>query len=299
MLNGWPKIGCGGTIIIGPTRPLAVYRRGSYYAGHNIFYLCTLVWGGACPGVGLYSFHFSVDDVLPALVEVTDKEIPLIEHPFFYELRYIYEKYGVKTGLNLFYSHVIDGERRYLYEVRDLKEELLEGWLYFAPHALDFDTAPYAQNTSEQRAMVNNIVSEIDRIAEGFRASSVRFHYYSECFEIAKSLIDLGFNEIFVTDKSMGSHRLPRWQKDLILRDGNIMHKGLKVARTNFRIEDLANEQCSDEKLLQLFSDNLVDYSRVVIYSHEYEHVRDEVNVMLKRTMNILVGELGLSNECP
>ena len=48
------------------------------------------------------SFHFSVDDVLPALIEVTDKNIPLVDNQFFNQLRIIYEKYGVKTGLNLF-----------------------------------------------------------------------------------------------------------------------------------------------------------------------------------------------------
>ena len=53
------------------------------------------------------SFHFSVDDVLPSLIEVNDKEISLTEHPFFGELREIYEDFGVKTGLNLFYSHNI------------------------------------------------------------------------------------------------------------------------------------------------------------------------------------------------
>ena len=46
------------------------------------------------------SFHFSVDDVLPSLIEVTDKKIPLREHLFFGELRKIYEDYSMKTVLN-------------------------------------------------------------------------------------------------------------------------------------------------------------------------------------------------------
>ena len=156
------------------------------------------------------TFHFSVDDVLPALISVTDKDIPLVAHPFFRELRWIYEQYGVKSGLNLFNSHVIDGKRRYLNEVRVLKDELRDGWLYFAPHALDFDTPPYAQSIEDQLSMIECIVNEIDRIANGFRSSSLRFHYYSELFEIANDLILLGYKEIFLTDKHQGSHRLPK-----------------------------------------------------------------------------------------
>jgi hypothetical protein len=48
------------------------------------------------------SFHFSVDDVLPALIEVTDKNVLLVNNQFFNQLRCMYVKYAVKTGLNLF-----------------------------------------------------------------------------------------------------------------------------------------------------------------------------------------------------
>ena len=136
------------------------------------------------------SFHFSVDDVLPALIEVTDKNIPLVQNQFFSQLRYIFEKYGVKTGLNLFYSHKINGEIRFLSEVRDLKDEIKDGWLYFAPHALDFDTAPYSQNINSQIKMVDDIMGQINRIAGIYKASSVRFHYYSECYEIAENILN-------------------------------------------------------------------------------------------------------------
>jgi hypothetical protein len=79
------------------------------------------------------SFHFSVDDVLPALIEVTDKNVPLVNNQFFNQLRCMYEKYGVKTGPNLFYSHKINGKVRFLSEVRDLKQELKDGWLCGLP----------------------------------------------------------------------------------------------------------------------------------------------------------------------
>ncbi len=245
------------------------------------------------------SFHFSVDDVLPALIAVTDENLPLVAHPFFKQLRYIYEQYGVRTGLNLFYSYVIDGRERYLHEVRVLKEELTDDWLYFAPHALNFDTPPYMQAIVSQLSMVKDIVNEIDRIACGSRSTALRFHHYSECFEIADELIHLGFNEIFLTDKDVGSHRLPKWQRELILMNGGIVHNNLKMTRTHYRVENLANDKYTDEQLLRSFSDTLTRYSRVIIYSHEYEHVRDEVNVMLSRAIRILVDELGLKPDRP
>ena len=50
----------------------------------------------------------------------------------------------------------------------------------------------------------------IDRIVRLHKASSVGFHHYSECYQIANNLINHGLNEIFVTDKSVGSHRLSK-----------------------------------------------------------------------------------------
>jgi len=245
------------------------------------------------------TFHFSVDDVLPALISITDKNIPLIAHPFFKELRWIYDSYGVKTGLNLFGSHIIDGKLRYLKEVRTLSEELKDDWLYFAPHALNFDTPPYSQNTQDQLAMVNSIVTEIDRISNGNRSSSLRFHHYSECYEIADDLIQLGFNEIFLTDKKVASHRLPSQQRELILKNGSIFYNNIKMTRTNYRVENLANDKNTDKDLINSFSRTLKKYSRIVIYSHEYEHVREELNTMLRNALRILVEELDLKPESP
>jgi len=245
------------------------------------------------------SFHFSVDDVLPSLIEVTDKEISLTEHPFFGELREIYEDFGVKTGLNLFYSHNIDGVERFLYEVRDLRDELVDGWLYFAPHALNFDTPPYAQKTKQQILTVDKIMDEIDRIAGLYKASSVRFHHYSECYEIAQNLIKHGLNEIFVTDKSVGSYRLSKKYCNELLDKGYTNYRGLKVTRTQFRVENLANENFDSREVVEVFKNSISKYSRIVIYSHEYEHVRSEVNIMLRLTMDILVNQLGLKCENP
>lgn len=245
------------------------------------------------------SFHFSVDDVLPSLIDVTDRQIPLIENNFFAQLRYIYEKYGVKTGLNLFYAHRVGGEIRYLTEVRDLKEEMKDGWIYFAPHALDFHTPPYAQDVEDQIQTLDKIMHEIERIAGNYKASSVRFHYYSECYEIAKNILNYGMTEMFVTDKLVGSHRLPQSHVENLLSKGFTDHNGLKVTRTNFRVENLANDKASQQEIIESFTTALEKYSRIVIYSHEYEHDRKDVSDMLIKSMDILVTKLGLRGEIP
>jgi len=51
--------------------------------------------------------------------------------------------------------------------------------------------------------------------------------------------------------------------------------------------------------LKQILTKTLSQYSRIVIYSHEYEHVRDDVNEMLINSMDILINKLGLKCEIP
>ena len=66
-------------------------------------------------------YHFSVDDVFECLIEVTDKDMPLFEHPFFKLLKEMHNLYDISVGLNLFYEKEIGGIVRSLKEVRDFK----------------------------------------------------------------------------------------------------------------------------------------------------------------------------------
>jgi len=64
MRSGWRQSGCGDTIMIGPTRPLAVSRRDSYRARINKFLLIASVENGgitAKPGTKkTYLNRFSI-----------------------------------------------------------------------------------------------------------------------------------------------------------------------------------------------------------------------------------------------
>ena len=77
-----------------------------------------------------------------------------------------------------------------------------------SPHAERFDIPPYTQSEVDLRAPLSKIIAQIDRIAPGMRAKSVRFHYYSEVYEIADDLLQHGYREIFLTDKPAATYRL-------------------------------------------------------------------------------------------
>ena len=113
------------------------------------------------------TFHFSVDDVFDALLEVTDSRIPLFDHPFFFFLNAMHREFDAKIGCHLFYQKKLDGKLRTLKEVLSVKDQLAGGnpWLFFAPHALEYETPPYAQSVEDQIQTFDKIYREIERIA--------------------------------------------------------------------------------------------------------------------------------------
>ena len=66
------------------------------------------------------------------------------------------EKYKIRTAVYLFYQKKINGKLRTLKEIRDIKSQLKEGWLYFNIHGLDYDTPPYSQKPLEQKKLFKN-----------------------------------------------------------------------------------------------------------------------------------------------
>ena len=102
--------------------------------------------------------HFSVDDVFKSLIEVSDKNIPLKKHWFFSQIYKLWKKYKIRTGLYLFYKGKINGKIRYLTEVKNLRKELKENWIYFGPHALDYDSPPHKYSLKEQKIHLQKLV---------------------------------------------------------------------------------------------------------------------------------------------
>lgn len=236
-------------------------------------------------------FHFSIDDVFDSLIEVTDKNIPLFKHPYFSLLKEMHDRYGVTVGLHLFFQKEIDGKLRNLCDVRDLKKEILDagGWIYFGPHALDHETAPYNQSKDEQIAVFNRTYDEIDRFAgKNSYARWVRLHYYSESYELADYFTKRGVTALFSTDRSVGSHRMPQNIKDRLNNIGRASHKGMDFIRTQFRVEFFADDNLNKQAIENLFKESLVKYGYIILYTHEYEFVRREVCEALKMSFEAL-----------
>lgn len=239
-------------------------------------------------------FHFSIDDVLNSLIEVTDSKIQLIDHPFFRELRILYEQFGLITTLYLFENCIHEGRRRYLSEVRALGDENSDGWLKFAPHAINAETAPYAQTIRRNISDFKKIFTQISRISKGNIANSIRLHYYSECYELSQFLRQYGINEIFTTDRPIISYRLPELVRLSLAKNGSQIFKDIRMTSTHIRVEDLLSNDLGRTKIREKFSSILKITNRIIIYSHEYEHSRIGFSEKLFDTIEILSEDLNL-----
>ena len=245
------------------------------------------------------SFHLSVDDVLPSLLDVSSKDLRLTDNVFFKTLRTAWELYGVKTGLNLFYECYDNELLRSLQDVRCLTPEILDDWIFFGPHALNNETPPYCQTIEDQIQTFDRINHQIDRIAHNKKSQSIRLHHYSECYENAEYFLANGVGEIFTTDKSVGLHRLGSHERECILKNGSILKNGLKLTRTHYRVEDLANQNVTKNEFILMARKCINDHQRIIIYSHEYEHKRDVVNKMFLNVVKWLVDDLRLECDRP
>lgn len=244
-------------------------------------------------------YHFSVDDVFDSLIEVTDRGIPLKEHIFFAILWDRWKKYGLKTGLYLFYQKDINGSLRTLKEVRDISDELKDEWLMFGPHAFNPMTPPYSQSVEEQKFVFDGIYQQIERFAGNYRSNYVRLHYYSESYELGEYFKGKGVRALFTTDKSAGSHRMPNKNRDELIGKGCTNYNQCDFIRTNFRVEILANESLNYEDILSLFTKTIDLHSDIVIYAHEYEFQRAEVCDMFNLCIDILEGSLNMKSISP
>ena len=244
-------------------------------------------------------FHFSVDDVFESLIEVSDKKIPLSKHWFFKILYKLWKKYKIRTAVYLFYQKKINGKLRTLKEIRDIKNQLKEGWLYFNIHGLDYDTPPYSQKPSEQKKTFLKIHNQIIRFAGKKNLSSfVRLHYYSESFELKNFYKQKNIYGLFVTDREVGSYRLPKKNSNELILKGITKSKGVYFIRTDYRVEFLSKIK-NTSTIKKNFNDNFKKNRKIIIYTHENE-LKKKINVTnLINSMKILVNDLSILNAKP
>ena len=231
-------------------------------------------------------FHFSVDDVFASLIEITDKNIPLKNHWFFKQLYNLWSKYQIKTSCNLFYEGFVNGNRRSLEQVRSIKDEIREGWLYFGPHALNIGTPPYKQTNSNQIKTFDKIYNEIDRFAgTRHRCSFLRLHYYSESYQLANYWKKNKIKGIFANE---------------LIKNGVAKYKETNLIRTDFRIEFLSKKKMiNKKKIINIFEEKLKEKSFIIIYSHEYELKKKINKHVTLQCASVLTYKIKLKNSKP
>lgn len=225
-------------------------------------------------------YHFSVDDCFQSLIEVSDKNIPLFDHPFFKFLKELHDIYGTNIDLYLFYEVTTSGATRTLKDVSSgLKKYFEENpWIRFGPHALNDATRPHTQTPEEQTKTFDLIYQEIDRFAgRDKRSALVRLHYFSESVELAGYFKKNGVEAIFTTDKDAISYRLPEEIKKILEERGIAEYNGINFIRTNFRAEDFVDDNIKIPDLAKTISALVEKQGFVSILTHEYELLRDEV----------------------
>lgn len=225
-------------------------------------------------------YHFSVDDVLAALIDATDRSLPLFEQPFFAFLQQLHRDFGTRMDLYLFERSVIGGRERSLAEVSDrFRRELAAAeWLRFGPHAREPSLAPYQQSQPEQVATFASIYAQIDRFAGPEKRSRwVRLHYFSEAYGAADFLRQAGVESLLLTDKDAVAYQLPEPQRAQLGVEGRIHHAGLQLARSHGRVENLVGEQMSPERWRAALDQPLRRHGYLSLFTHEYELDREEV----------------------
>ena len=230
--------------------------------------------------------HFSIDDVFKSLIEVTDKKIPLKKHWFFSQIYKLWKKYNIRTGLYIFYKGKINGKNRYLTEIRNLKNELKDNWIYFGPHALDHNSPPHKFSINDQKEHVNKIYDQIYRFAGKKNITKkVRLHEYSECYELQRLFKKHKVNTLFSTDKNVGSHRLPKKYKTDLVLTGETKYNNMYFRRTDFRIENL--DKNINKNYIKFYN---ISKKRkfITIYSHEYELKKKNIKKILNDNISLL-----------
>ncbi len=109
-------------------------------------------------------YHFSIDDVIDSLIEVSNFSNNLFSQPFFKFLYTIHQKYNTNVDLYCFYQKNTSDKPITLNDVSNNYKEIFSKnpWLRFGPHALDTETAPYSQTSEQQIQVFDLIYKEIE-----------------------------------------------------------------------------------------------------------------------------------------
>jgi hypothetical protein len=228
-------------------------------------------------------YHFSVDDVFAALIDVSTMGRPLFGNPFFTFLKRLHDEFGTDVNLYLFYRKLMNGRWRTLADVSDAIGDALRAnhWLRLGPHALDYETPPYTQTLDEQIRALDSIYAQVDRFAPGAaRSTWIRLHCFSEAHETAPYLRERGVQALLTTDKPAVSYRIAGLARDSLRAQGRLDYGGITLIRTHFRVEQFVADGLGEAAMRRAVDAVLGKQGLVVLMTHEDEIARGDVREM-------------------
>ena len=236
-------------------------------------------------------FHFSIDDVIDSLIEVSNSSDDFFSNSFFKFLDTMHSKYNVKIDLYCFYQKNILNNSITLNELSNRHKEIFvkNNWLRLGPHALDAETAPYSQLPDEQIQVFDSIYREIERFSgSSSKSKLVRLHFFSESYELSNYFYTKNVHSLFTTDKPAISHRMNEKVKFELNKFGHTVYNEICFVRSHFRIETLVEQNLSHDDIVNLLEHYLSNFGFVTFFSHEYELTRPEVREILDFILNYI-----------
>jgi len=236
-------------------------------------------------------YHFSIDDVIDSLIEVSNSSGSLFSQPFFKFLSIIHQKYNTNVDLYCFYQKNTTGKPITLNDVSNNYKEIFSKnrWLRFGPHALNTETAPYSQTFKQQIQVFDLIYKEIERFTGiTSRCELIRLHFFTESYELSDYFHTKNVHSLFTTDKPTISHRMNNTVKSELKNLGYATFNGINFVRSHFRIETLVEQNFSNKEIEDLLENYLSTYGFVTFLTHEYELIRSEIKTTTEFVLNYL-----------
>lgn len=236
-------------------------------------------------------YHFSIDDVIDSLIEVSNSSDNVFSQSFFNFLDVIHKKYDTNVDLYCFYQKKHTDKSITLNDISDIHKEIFSKniWLRFGPHALDTETAPYSQTPKQQIQIFDLIYNEIERFS-GVRSKCelIRLHFFTESYELSNYFHSKNVHSLFTTDKPVISHRMNDIVKSELMNSGYATFNGINFIRSHFRIETIVEQNFSNKEIVDLLEHYLSTCGFVTFLTHEYELVRPEIKRTTEFVLNYL-----------
>lgn len=236
-------------------------------------------------------YHFSIDDVIDSLIEVSDSSNDFFSHHFFKFLDIIHNKYDVNIDLYCFYQKNIRNKLRTLNDVSDeFKETFINNsWLHLGPHALDYESAPYAQTPNQQMQTFDSIYREIERFSGNpSKCKFLRLHFFTESYELSDYFQTKKVHSLFTTDKPAIAHRLNDTIKSKLGSYGYANFNDISFTRSHFRVETLVEKNFSNKEIEDMLEHHLSIHGFVTFFTHECELVRPEIKRIIEFILSYL-----------